>query len=547
MTGGLPSLQATTLATQTQWFDDFDSWQGEAFWTDLQAHGKSLAANDDATVAQIGRRLNGIVVGGVSLANASAFISISEVEGEINSLASRLKSNTDLQIKSIIEREMKRDNAILAQIVELLSKPDGGGETADEQDGEDGEEASQPLVGRQAAFDAFAGSIRAQARSTVSGHPVNHQSRNGRIVAMLGNQRLPAEELSSLGASLQAQVSARRFVDPVRRYFDELPSRYSQFRRERVSEGRWYRKDGFGQSDIAPLEVDVILLALLWGMRALLRERRIARAFAGGSYAMLKPAYERSQTQIAVDEATDFSPIQLACMAALCDPSTQSFVACGDFNQRITEWGSRSTDDLKWVFPKIDIRPVNITYRHSRQLRDLARTIVLLSSPDGPEAHLPQRVENDGVAPLLVTNMSERRDIAEWLAARIGEIERFKKALPTIAVLVSEEADVVPLANALNEFLASKNIRVVPCSGGNMAGQDNDVRVFDVRHIKGLEFEAVFFIGIDRLAELQPDLFDKYLYVGTTRAAMYLGLVTGAPSLPARIRSLKSHFKERWP
>ena len=112
---------------------------------------------------------------------------------------------------------------------------------------------------------------------------------------MLGNQRLPAEELSSLGASLQAQVSARRFVDPVRRYFDELPSRYSQFRRERVSEGRWYRKDGFGQSDIAPLEVDVILLAPLWGMRALLRERRIARAFAGGSYAMLKPAYERSR------------------------------------------------------------------------------------------------------------------------------------------------------------------------------------------------------------------------------------------------------------
>jgi hypothetical protein len=54
----------------------------------------------------------------------------------------------------------------------------------------------------------------------------------------------------------------------------------------------------------------------------------------------------------------------------------------------------------------------------------------------------------------------------------------------------------------------------VPCLLGQLAGQDNDVRVFDVQHIKGLEFEAVFFIGIDRLAERQQDLFEKYLYVG---------------------------------
>jgi hypothetical protein len=56
----------------------------------------------------------------------------------------------------------------------------------------------------------------------------------------------------------------------------------------------------------------------------------------------------------------------------------------------------------------------------------------------------------------------------------------------------------------------------------------------------------VFFVGVDRLAERQPELFDKYLYVGATRAAMYLGLVTGASSLPARIQSLQLRFKRRW-
>ncbi|HAZ8153761.1 TPA: ATP-binding domain-containing protein [Escherichia coli] len=48
------------------------------------------------------------------------------------------------------------------------------------------------------------------------------------------------------------------------------------------------------------------------------------------------------------------------------------------------------------------------------------------------------------------------------------------------------------------------------------------MRVFDIQHIKGMEFEAVFFVSIDQLATLHPALFGKYLYVGITRAATYL-------------------------
>jgi DNA helicase IV len=170
----------------------------------------------------------------------------------------------------------------------------------------------------------------------------------------------------------------------------------------------------------------------------------------------------------------------------------------------------------------------------------------LLSTPDALEAQLPKEVNNEGVEPVLATSLSDRDSVAEWLANRISEIERLTRILPSVAVLVNDEDDVVPMAEALNEMLASKNIRAVPCPHGNMAGHENDVRVFDVQHIKGLEFEAVFFVGLDRLAEQHPELFDKYLYVGATRAAMYLGLVTGAESLPSRIRSLESRFGEKW-
>jgi hypothetical protein len=33
------------------------------------------------------------------------------------------------------------------------------------------------------------------------------------------------------------------------------------------------------------------------------------------------------RSQIVVDEATDFPPIQLACMVGLCDPAANSFIA----------------------------------------------------------------------------------------------------------------------------------------------------------------------------------------------------------------------------
>ncbi len=55
----------------------------------------------------------------------------------------------------------------------------------------------------------------------------------------------------------------------------------------------------------------------------------------------------------------------------------------------------------------------------------------------------------------------------------------------------------------------------------------------------------MFFLGIDRLAEREPELFDKYLYVGATRAATYLGL-TCNEALPARIAHLGPRFGSDW-
>ncbi len=532
----LPSLQAATIEDQRSWFTDFNQWQADAYWADLNIHGEALSKESDPALSRLGSQLKRALAPSASGALAGIFVGLADQAEEVQSLIARLKSESDAKIRAAIGHEVKQDRTILDRLVAYLDEIADGADEPDAQDAEEEEDSRQIRLGREAAFDAFAKAIRAKARSALSARRPSSKSRIGTVAQWLGERGPSPEELKELGASLQRQASLRRFMNPLRRYIDGLPARYRRFRRERQAEGHWYEADGFAAHELHPLEVDIILLGLLRGMRILLSDRRIDREVDEGRYAPLGSMRDLYRTQVVVDEATDFSPVQLACMAALGDPAANSFVACGDFKQRMTEWGSRSSDDLKWVAGDIDIRSITITYRHSRQLNELARSIALLSSPDAPEAQLPKRVNNDGVEPVLGLHLQGNQPTAAWLAARIEEIEKFTQILSSIAVLVRSEDEVIPLADALDEALAGRTIRAVPCPRGQMAGNENDVRVFDVQHIKGLEFEAVFFIGVDRLASVQPALFDKYLYVGATRAAMYLGLTTSGPSLPLKLQ-----------
>ena len=115
-----------------------------------------------------------------------------------------------------------------------------------------------------------------------------------------------------------------------------------------------------------------------------------------------------------------------------------------------------------------------------------------------------------------------------------------------IAVLVNREDQLQLVADALNDALADQAIRAVACPKGQAIGPENDVRVFEVKHIKGLEFEAIFFVDIDVLAQEEPELFERYIYVGATRAATFLGLTCSGKALPASMKPVSHLFNEKW-
>jgi len=188
-------------------------------------------------------------------------------------------------------------------------------------------------------------------------------SRNGTIVAWLGDRGLAESDRAEVGASLVLQAKASRFVNPVKRFMDSIPKCYRAFRRLRQEESQWYLKDGFNTNALHPLELDIFLLAILRSANDLLSKPDIVRDIDLFVWSSLRLVFDFCKNQILVDEATDFSPIQIACIASLTQPRIRSFFAYGDFNQRLTTWGSRSIDQIKWIFPEIDIKEITVWWQ----------------------------------------------------------------------------------------------------------------------------------------------------------------------------------------
>lgn len=545
----LPSLNAEALDRPIQWFDDFNTWQRKAYVQELHEAANMLREAKVPEVQSLGERLHNILTQASDGALASTFGSLAAELPKVQALVASLKDASDGKIKAALNLQLNRNRAFLDELARFIDGLQQAQTTdADEQDeldADEEEDTTAPRTGRAAALTAYMQAVRAQARSAASKRAVSKTSRNGKIIEWLADRGLTETDRAEVGASLLVQTNARRFVNPVKRYLDGIPKRYRAFRRERQQAGNWYRNEGFEARDIHPLELDIVLLAILRAAGDLISRPNVLRDIDSPAWSALQPILGHYRNQVLVDEATDFSPIQLACMAALAHPRLRSFFACGDFNQRLTTWGARSADEMKWVFADFDIKEITVSYRQSKQLNDLARAMIRAVGGTEQNVSLPAHVDSGGVAPALLEHATDTAIVVSWLADRIREIERFVGQLPSTAIFVNAEDDVAPVAEALNEALSEHNIQVIACREGQAVGQESNVRVFDIQHIKGLEFEAVFFVGIDQLAALHPALFDKYLYVGTTRAATYLG-VTCDGALPPAIESLRAHFGQDW-
>jgi hypothetical protein len=433
-----------------------------------------------------------------------------------------------------------------------LALPSLRAEEADDDD-DDVDEAIEPVTAspantRMQALNVLMTALRSWARAVSEGRDsIGGQS--GRVLQLIGD-RLPAgAPFAAIGTNIATRTRLRTLLRSPRTFVLGAPGMFARFRREALREGRHYRPGEatsafIANSRITPDEVDVLLLSMLRNTRLLLQHdwRRLDVATAHDWLETIKGRY---LMQVFVDEATDLSAVQLGCTAELAHPKLRSWFASGDLRQRVTATGLQDESEIQWLNRiagiQIDVRRIEIGYRQSHQLRLLSDALAQLLDASSTRKTAPPRGDEEADAwPLLGERLSGDA-LVLWLADRIEEVERAIGKLPSIAVFVDGDDKIDPLLTALRPLLNERSIPVMGYKGGLVVGDAREVRIFDVQHIKGMEFEAVFFVGIDGLAERIPDLFLRFLYVGVTRAATYLGL-TCKMVLPKRLESVRSHF-----
>lgn len=555
-------LHQSTINDTNGWYDDFEDFFLNDLLVRLQNTVEWLTDVDDEKVSKITAQANKSVskINSADKSDSSVvcfenILALSRFSSDIDSIVKTYNDELREIIKGWLNSILRSERDFLNRLAGYLEtiKDMGNEDLGEDEDEEDDIEddtlvqASSIQLGN--AQKGYIAAMRALAKAKLSKRQPRLNTRAAKVITWLENRLPPDNELLQLGEKIAVVSRLRQLANPIKSYVAQVPVRYQAFRRLRMAEGKWYQNNEDSVSALRRralhgLEVDLIILVML-RHAGKLHNRLQPRDFENNAkYAFLNNIYAEYRHQVLVDEATDFSPVQLACMVELSHPRIRSFFACGDLHQRVTSWGARDHKQIKWVSDKIEIRPVSVAYRQSQQLTDLAARIALLNQEVIDNISLPDRIDNEGEPPVLAENLAEN-ELADWLGKRIVEVEQRIGKLPSIAVFVDGEPSVEPLTSRLAAALTEYNINVVSCPQGRVMGQDGDVRVFDVQHIKGLEFEAVFFVGIDSLAERETDLFNKFLYVGATRAATYLGL-TCVERLPEVMDGLRKCFVCDW-
>jgi len=541
-------LNTNARANLPSLYDEFNEFHKQCMIKELQLSIEQLAALESANLKSINQGLKPIKKSLVQGNLIDFYRKLEKYQNEIQNLIKDIKADSDKQLRGALAYQVNSNKNFITELISIINewKKSKLIEPLDEEEDDEDDDEEQIVTPQQQAYSEYKKALNALARAKYLKRTLSKNSLSTAIVIWLDDRLPELEKLKGLGGLAIQMRELRKFKNAEIKYVKHISKSYRAFRKSEERFKKWFESSPAKLNHIEQSELDVIILANLRTARELLKERFIQQKLDQSGYNQLNIINETFKNQVLVDEATDFSPIQLANMEALTTPSIGSFFACGDFNQRITEVGTKSANQLSWISQKLSTKSINIVYRQSELLNDFAKK--LLTEMDGDTEYsgeLPKNSNHKGVMPVMLENASDNLLVVSWLKDRITEVEQKVDVFPSIAILVNHEDEVKPLADALNEELEDLNIRAVACSDGQSLGEGNDVRVFDVQHIKGLEFEAVFFVGADILATNIPELFDKYLYVGATRAATFLG-ITCHNTAPKLINCLRSSFQENW-
>jgi hypothetical protein len=127
-------------------------------------------------------------------------------------------------------------------------------------------------------------------------------------------------------------------------------------------------------------------------------------------------------------------------------------------------------------------------------------------------------------APLVYVDDNEPNKI-NWISKRRSEVYRaYGKQLPSIAIFVTDKGYIPRFMENLQktEFFVENKIKVLDGTDATSIPESH-ICVYPISVVKGMEFDVVFFHNIDK-TDADMDLLKRYIYVGVSRAAFFLGI-----------------------
>lgn len=247
-----------------------------------------------------------------------------------------------------------------------------------------------------------------------------------------------------------------------------------------------------------------------------------------------------------VDEAQDLAPIDLSLLMDTVtrhkpspnEPAVPSVTLAGDTAQRLhmdsgfRDW-RKVLDDMglsggKNGRGRVDVEPLRIAYRSTREVLAVAREIL------GPLADPTPPLAPRSGAPVEHHHFPSQGAAVAFLADSIRPLlSREPRATLAILARHTEQADVYFEALKMAEIPNLRRIRnfEFPFRPG--------VEVTEIRQIKGLEFDYVVIVDTNATSFPTDDESRHLLHIAATRAAHQLWFIsTSAPSLliPAALR-----------
>ena len=227
---------------------------------------------------------------------------------------------------------------------------------------------------------------------------------------------------------------------------------------------------------------------------------------------------------IGIDEATDFCECDIYAMQSLLYNDYNSLTLCGDLMQRLTETGITSWDKIKPILPGMVPVEMQTSYRQSTSLLNVAKA--LYKDTIGEEPSYKAYMKSKKVPSPMAFVSSDESIKIKWIEERIDKVYKaYGKRLPSIAIFLNNKNDIKPFVEALRDtdFIFDAGIEIVDGSEGNVLASSNQIRVYPIDVVKGMEVGVVFLHNIDN-ASVDSTLIKRYIYVGVSRAAFFLGV-----------------------